>query len=109
MLDWSGVEVMMFFFLNIRRPPNSTLFPYPTLFRSHETLNTAVEREREREGGGGREREGERGREREREGRGVGERGRERREKCFFSRGISNGRSDKYWCLSWSFDGCVMT
>ena len=24
----------MFFFLMIRRPPRSTLFPYPTLFRS---------------------------------------------------------------------------
>ena len=24
-----------FFFLMIRRPPRSTLFPYPTLFRSH--------------------------------------------------------------------------
>src|SRR3712207_8775898 len=26
----------MFFFLMIRRPPRSTLFPYTTLFRSHE-------------------------------------------------------------------------
>src|SRR2546422_8007125 len=26
----------MFFFLMIRRPPISTLFPYTTLFRSHE-------------------------------------------------------------------------
>src|SRR3712207_8971284 len=25
----------MFFFLRIRRPPRSTLFPYTTLFRSH--------------------------------------------------------------------------
>src|SRR3989337_2898857 len=25
----------IFFFLIIRRPPSSTLFPYPTLFRSH--------------------------------------------------------------------------
>src|SRR3712207_9524485 len=25
---------MLFFFLMIRRPPRSTLFPYPTLFRS---------------------------------------------------------------------------
>src|SRR5262245_62571986 len=26
----------LFFFLMIRRPPTSTLFPYTTLFRSHE-------------------------------------------------------------------------
>src|SRR6266516_6004170 len=28
------VEVFFFFFLMIRRPPRSTLFPYTTLFRS---------------------------------------------------------------------------
>src|SRR5256884_8228989 len=28
----------MFFFLMIRRPPRSTLFPYTTLFRSRELL-----------------------------------------------------------------------
>src|SRR5260221_5035841 len=27
---------MFFFFLMIRRPPRSTLFPYTTLFRSHD-------------------------------------------------------------------------
>src|SRR2546426_11682644 len=27
--------VLLFFFLMIRRPPRSTLFPYTTLFRSH--------------------------------------------------------------------------
>src|SRR2546426_8628233 len=27
-----------FFFLMIRRPPRSTLFPYTTLFRSHDLL-----------------------------------------------------------------------
>src|SRR5574340_1579071 len=27
-----------FFFLMIRRPPRSTLFPYTTLFRSHKNL-----------------------------------------------------------------------
>src|SRR4051795_9238297 len=27
-----------FFFLMIRRPPRSTLFPYPTLFRSREEI-----------------------------------------------------------------------
>src|SRR2546422_11708727 len=29
-----GVLVVLFFFLMIRRPPRSTLFPYTTLFRS---------------------------------------------------------------------------
>src|SRR5256885_6542403 len=28
--------MFFFFFLMIRRPPRSTLFPYTTLFRSHE-------------------------------------------------------------------------
>src|SRR2546430_15063045 len=28
--------IFFFFFLRIRRPPRSTLFPYTTLFRSHE-------------------------------------------------------------------------
>src|SRR6266540_4412461 len=31
---WSSVLLVMFFFLMIRRPPRSTLFPYTTLFRS---------------------------------------------------------------------------
>src|SRR2546429_4342606 len=30
-----------FFFLMIRRPPRSTLFPYTTLFRSHRTSRRA--------------------------------------------------------------------
>src|SRR3712207_8681676 len=30
-----------FFFLMIRRPPRSTLFPYPTLFRSRRVLSGA--------------------------------------------------------------------
>src|ERR1043166_10085530 len=30
--------ISLFFFLMIRRPPRSTLFPYTTLFRSHELL-----------------------------------------------------------------------
>src|SRR6266705_6309934 len=29
------VSLLFFFFLMIRRPPRSTLFPYTTLFRSH--------------------------------------------------------------------------
>src|SRR2546426_11587356 len=35
----------LFFFLMIRRPPRSTLFPYTTLFRSyklHETMRAAA-------------------------------------------------------------------
>src|SRR5436190_22815315 len=32
------VITMLFFFLMIRRPPRSTLFPYTTLFRSTEKL-----------------------------------------------------------------------
>src|SRR3712207_8715474 len=31
----SLLTLYMFFFLMIRRPPRSTLFPYTTLFRSH--------------------------------------------------------------------------
>src|SRR3712207_8770188 len=33
----------MFFFLMIRRPPRSTLFPYTTLFRSHEVGHREAE------------------------------------------------------------------
>src|SRR2546421_4081873 len=32
----TAVSHLPFFFLMIRRPPRSTLFPYTTLFRSHE-------------------------------------------------------------------------
>src|SRR3712207_9011719 len=31
-----------FFFLRIRRPPRSTLFPYTTLFRSREVLRISL-------------------------------------------------------------------
>src|SRR3712207_8784403 len=31
----SAVRCVLFFFLMIRRPPRSTLFPYTTLFRSY--------------------------------------------------------------------------
>src|SRR6266851_1602002 len=34
--DRVGVSLFLFFFLMIRRPPRSTLFPYTTLFRSPE-------------------------------------------------------------------------
>src|ERR1017187_10794465 len=33
-----GVSRNFFFFLMIRRPPRSTLFPYTTLFRSHNRV-----------------------------------------------------------------------
>src|SRR2546430_13463124 len=33
------IPSMLFFFLMIRRPPRSTLFPYTTLFRSHGSPN----------------------------------------------------------------------
>src|SRR5258708_23034817 len=35
---------MVFFFLMIRRPPRSTLFPYTTLFRSHPAFGESIER-----------------------------------------------------------------
>src|SRR2546430_4457724 len=35
----------VFFFLMIRRPPRSTLFPYTTLFRSVPTRSRAVHRD----------------------------------------------------------------
>src|SRR2546430_6729797 len=44
---WSLLVIMLpvvsffFFFLMIRRPPRSTLFPYTTLFRSHDVLVVA--------------------------------------------------------------------
>src|SRR3712207_6964572 len=34
--------MLVFFFLMIRRPPRSTLFPYTTLFRSHAPYFGAV-------------------------------------------------------------------
>src|SRR2546427_6774506 len=47
-----------FFFLMIRRPPRSTLFPYTTLFRSRDCGRIRVraakpEQQRERQRGGG--------------------------------------------------------
>src|SRR2546422_9737287 len=37
MLSHLRQTIFSFFFLMIRRPPRSTLFPYTTLFRSHAT------------------------------------------------------------------------
>src|SRR5437899_9515342 len=42
--------LIFFFFLMIRRPPRSTLFPYTTLFRSLETVQNAKSGIDEREG-----------------------------------------------------------
>src|SRR6201987_6359842 len=46
---------MFFFFLMIRRPPRSTLFPYTTLFRSQlhpfEVMDVAVEERNSGDGG----------------------------------------------------------
>src|SRR3712207_8386594 len=41
-----------FFFLMIRRPPRSTLFPYTTLFRSERVLDVRLEAEALTEVGG---------------------------------------------------------
>src|SRR3712207_7092024 len=38
----------MFFFLMIRRPPRSTLFPYTTLFRSSDEVRSKPEQAREK-------------------------------------------------------------
>src|SRR5258707_12377321 len=37
------VRVLLFFFLMIRRPPRSTLFPYTTLFRSAFVFSGSVQ------------------------------------------------------------------
>src|SRR5438477_9668822 len=34
------IYISIFFFLMIRRPPRSTLFPYTTLFRSKDQVNS---------------------------------------------------------------------
>src|SRR3712207_7139041 len=43
----SYVIFFVFFFLMIRRPPRSTLFPYTTLFRSHVEQRDRAERQHE--------------------------------------------------------------
>src|SRR5690349_23933279 len=42
------IAVLLFFFLMIRRPPRSTLFPYTTLFRSHGAGRRSRDRGRRR-------------------------------------------------------------
>ena len=41
-VDSQGYVMHHFFFLMIRLPPRSTLFPYPTLFRSRELAGPAI-------------------------------------------------------------------
>src|SRR5436309_11612222 len=36
------LSISLFFFLMLRRPPRSTLFPYTTLFRSHNRRQSNV-------------------------------------------------------------------
>src|SRR6266568_3692021 len=44
--------MLLFFFLMIRRPPRSTLFPYTTLFRSASLANAGAGRRSPRSAGG---------------------------------------------------------
>src|SRR2546422_8085852 len=41
-LSFTRISLFSFFFLMIRRPPRSTLFPYTTLFRSVRTMRTSI-------------------------------------------------------------------
>src|SRR3954466_14484248 len=41
-LSTESCTLLLFFFLMIRRPPRSTLFPYTTLFRSNDTATTEI-------------------------------------------------------------------
>src|SRR5215203_3402592 len=43
----TAFHVSFFFFLMIRRPPRSTLFPYTTLFRSHRPARRGDDRSRD--------------------------------------------------------------
>src|SRR5574340_1498500 len=45
--------LVFFFFLMIRRPPRSTLFPYTTLFRSHRAAHHPGRGDGRGEGGAG--------------------------------------------------------
>src|SRR3712207_8986645 len=55
---WVDIDTCDFFFLMIRRPPRSTLFPYTTLFRSDQLprahhLRDQVEGDDDERAGGG--------------------------------------------------------
>src|SRR3712207_9088196 len=45
---WMERRISVFFFLMIRRPPRSTLFPYTTLFRSRREKAAAAQEPRGR-------------------------------------------------------------
>src|SRR5688572_33134253 len=45
-----SASLLLFFFLMIRRPPRSTLFPYTTLFRSHRLQHFLIQLELHRGG-----------------------------------------------------------
>src|SRR2546428_14106561 len=42
LLLYSYITIFVFFFLMIRRPPRSTLFPYTTLFRSSSEKRAVI-------------------------------------------------------------------
>src|SRR5690349_22128140 len=72
----------LLFFLMIRRPPRSTLFPYTTLFRSHEHDQPA-------------DRAGDRGGGRRAGHRGAGRPGVRRRGGCGRGGAVHHGRRDR--------------
>src|SRR5688572_32004865 len=45
-MDYSTHNSIFFFFLMIRRPPRSTLFPYTTLFRSRQLSRSQLQARR---------------------------------------------------------------
>src|SRR3989442_6173814 len=53
MFQWLNYHTYFFFFLMIRRPPRSTLFPYTTLFRSDPVGPPGVQKLRGRGQGAG--------------------------------------------------------
>src|SRR2546422_11327923 len=53
-LHYLHVLILFFFFLMIRRPPRSTLFPYTTLFRSYVAHGHGDRARQPRDGGAGR-------------------------------------------------------
>src|SRR3712207_7132376 len=50
MQEQGMASLMLIFFLMIRRPPRSTLFPYTTLFRSQSKLVARIAEQRVRSG-----------------------------------------------------------
>src|SRR5258708_37529247 len=50
MNELCAMSLFLFFFLMIRRPPRSTLFPYTTLFRSCDSCAQEYQRDQKMEG-----------------------------------------------------------